>query len=291
MVPIPRTPRRRGPRDRPARPSRGGTRALGTNWCRPASPADRQPACRQGAIAQVMLDHGVAEQPGLGWAAAARGWCRPGRRRVSCQRPSWWQTGQVRRLARRSQRAWVRALVSASRRLGSWRSRCPPSRPVTCGVGWGWQPRTCDRAIMSRFPTVHDVVRSIVLAAQVSGAVHLVASRLAGSAWWNDRENDRDRSRSTRSVAWCSASIWSAPDGSGLLRSDASSIWSDPDRSRRIVWMINGMIKCALDDRRLLELPCPRRSAMVAARLASSIRARKGARHGGRPGRARSPAA
>jgi hypothetical protein len=35
------------------------------------------------------------------------------------------------------------------------------------------------------------VVRSTVLAGQVGGAVHLVASRLAGSAWWNDRENDR----------------------------------------------------------------------------------------------------
>jgi hypothetical protein len=46
-----------------------------------------------------------------------------------------------------------------------------------------------------------------------------------------------------RSVAWCSASIWSAPDRSGLLTSDGSSIWSDPEGSRRIVWMINRMIK------------------------------------------------
>jgi hypothetical protein len=46
-----------------------------------------------------------------------------------------------------------------------------------------------------------------------------------------------------RSVAWCSASIWSAPAGSGLLTLDGSSIWSDPDGSRRIVWMINRMIK------------------------------------------------
>ena len=48
-----------------------------------------------------------------------------------------------------------------------------------------------------------------------------------------------------RSVAWCSASIWSAPVGSGLLRSEASSMWSDRDGSRRIVWMINRMIKQA----------------------------------------------
>jgi hypothetical protein len=72
-----------------------------------------------------MLDQGVAEQPGLGWAAAARGWCRPGRRRVSCQRPSWWQTGQVRRLARRSQRAWVRALVSRQPQVGQLAIQMP----------------------------------------------------------------------------------------------------------------------------------------------------------------------
>jgi hypothetical protein len=49
--------------------------------------------------------------------------------------------------------------------------------------------------------------------------------------------------RDARSVAWCSASIWSAPDESGPLTLGASSIWSGPDGSRRIVWMINGMIK------------------------------------------------
>jgi hypothetical protein len=45
------------------------------------------------------------------------------------------------------------------------------------------------------------------------------------------------------SVAWCSASIWSAPDGPGLLTLDASSIQTAPDRSHRIVWMIKRMIK------------------------------------------------
>jgi len=47
----------------------------------------------------------------------------------------------------------------------------------------------------------------------------------------------------TRSVAWCSASVWSAPDGSGLLTLDGSSVQTDPDGSRRIVWMIKRMIK------------------------------------------------
>jgi hypothetical protein len=46
-----------------------------------------------------------------------------------------------------------------------------------------------------------------------------------------------------RSVAWCSTSIWSAPDRSGLLRLDASSVQTDPVGSRRIVWMIKRMIK------------------------------------------------
>jgi hypothetical protein len=47
-----------------------------------------------------------------------------------------------------------------------------------------------------------------------------------------------------RSVAWCSASIWWGPDGSGLLRWDGSSVASGLDGSSRIVWMIIGMIKC-----------------------------------------------
>src|SRR4029453_12748977 len=46
-----------------------------------------------------------------------------------------------------------------------------------------------------------------------------------------------------RSVAWCSASIWTDPDRSGLLRLDAPSIQTAPEGSRRIVWMINRMIK------------------------------------------------
>jgi hypothetical protein len=49
--------------------------------------------------------------------------------------------------------------------------------------------------------------------------------------------------QTARSVAWCSASIWSAPDGFALLTLGGPSIWSDREGSRRIVWMINGMIK------------------------------------------------
>jgi hypothetical protein len=41
----------------------------------------------------------------------------------------------------------------------------------------------------------------------------------------------------------CSASAWSAPDGSRLLTLDASSVQTAPDGYRRIVWMINRTIK------------------------------------------------
>jgi hypothetical protein len=50
-------------------------------------------------------------------------------------------------------------------------------------------------------------------------------------------------SPTARSVAWCSASIWSAPDGTGLLTLDGSSIQTDPVGFRQIVWMISRMIK------------------------------------------------
>jgi hypothetical protein len=41
----------------------------------------------------------------------------------------------------------------------------------------------------------------------------------------------------------CSASAWTAPDGSGLLTLDDPSVQTAPDESRPIVWMIIGMIK------------------------------------------------
>src|SRR6266508_1493979 len=41
----------------------------------------------------------------------------------------------------------------------------------------------------------------------------------------------------------CSASIWTATDGSSLLTLDALSVQTAPDGSRRIVWMIKWMIK------------------------------------------------
>ena len=40
----------------------------------------------------------------------------------------------------------------------------------------------------------------------------------------------------------CSASPWSASDGSSLLTLPASSVQTAPDGYRRIVWMIIGMI-------------------------------------------------
>ena len=53
----------------------------------------------------------------------------------------------------------------------------------------------------------------------------------------------RSQSSAFRLRVGCSASTWTAPDGSSLLTLDASSVQTAPDGSRRIVWMINGMIK------------------------------------------------
>jgi hypothetical protein len=57
------------------------------------------------------------------------------------------------------------------------------------------------------------------------------------------------RTPTAGSVAWCSTSDWSPPVGSGLLTSDASSIASDPDWSRQIVWLIKRMINDPPTDR------------------------------------------
>jgi hypothetical protein len=76
------------------------------------------------------------------------------------------------------------------------------------------------------------------------------AAKPSTAACMSGRQRDRKvRHRPTppwpdrQIVAWCSVSIWSAPDGSGLLILGASSVASGPDGSRRIVWRINRMIK------------------------------------------------
>ena len=56
----------------------------------------------------------------------------------------------------------------------------------------------------------------------------------------------------------CSASIWSAPVGSGLLTLAASSVWTAPVGSRRIVWMIIGMIKAHPTQNRMVRRPASR---------------------------------
>jgi hypothetical protein len=43
----------------------------------------------------------------------------------------------------------------------------------------------------------------------------------------------------------CSASDWTAPDGSSLLTLDGPSVQTAPDGYRRIVWMIIGMISAS----------------------------------------------
>ena len=59
----------------------------------------------------------------------------------------------------------------------------------------------------------------------------------------------------TRSVAWWSASIWSAPDRSSLLTLDGSSVQTALDGFRRIVWMIKAMINCRPIESRMAGRP------------------------------------
>jgi hypothetical protein len=75
----------------------------------------------------------------------------------------------------------------------------------------------------------------------------------------------------------CSASTWTAPDGSRLLTLDAASVQGAPDGSRRIVWMIIGMIKghrqeigCQDDPLKALRLTCRVEPTAVAAEASDS---------------------
>jgi hypothetical protein len=93
----------------------------------------------------------------------------------------------------------------------------------------------------------------------------------------------------------CSESTWSAPDGSSLLTSDASSVQTAPDGYRPIVWMIIGMIKAHLMKNRMarratrgnqphvrgLDEVCQFRAGL--AGLIGVGRVRPRARTGGRP--------
>jgi hypothetical protein len=66
----------------------------------------------------------------------------------------------------------------------------------------------------------------------------------------------------------CSASTWTAPDGSSLLTLPGSSVQTAPDGSRRIVWMIKWMIKAHPTKNRM-----PRRLTPPQARSAVTTRA------------------
>jgi len=75
--------------------------------------------------------------------------------------------------------------------------------------------------------------------------------------------------QTARSVAWGSTSIWSDPDGSGLLMLSASSIQTEPDGTRRIVWMIKQGRRFDQSSRiehRMWRLaPCPRTACAARA--------------------------
>jgi hypothetical protein len=50
------------------------------------------------------------------------------------------------------------------------------SRPLTWAFGWGWQARTCDRAIMSRFPVVPQIAASVILTGQGGMTARMTAA-------------------------------------------------------------------------------------------------------------------
>jgi hypothetical protein len=90
---------------------------------------------------------------------------------------------------------------------------------------------------------VHAVRLSAVCAAQVRCQIQ---GDRQSPVWYWLVDCHADCHGSRLAISWpvaCSASIWSAPDGSGLLTLDGSSVQTDPDQSRRVVWMINRMIK------------------------------------------------
>jgi hypothetical protein len=67
----------------------------------------------------------------------------------------------------------------------------------------------------------------------------------------------------------CSASTWTAPDGSSLLTLDAPSVQTAPEGSRRIVWMIIGMIKAHPTKNRMPSHAGPERQGSERPRAAA----------------------
>jgi hypothetical protein len=93
----------------------------------------------------------------------------------------------------------------------------------------------------------HGVASPPGLSALLASAAAYTAVKLAGagyllycSDWSSGGLSAPLPPEPIRSVAWCFASIWSAPEGSGLLTLEASSVQTAPDGYRRIVWMTNG---------------------------------------------------
>jgi hypothetical protein len=84
-----------------------------------------------------------------------------------------------------------------------------------------------------------------VAAVTAKTVTHTLRALAQPSPWNQQVRREGFEPPTARSVAWCSASIWMAPDGSGLLTLEASSVQTDPVGSSRIIWMIKRIIKPA----------------------------------------------
>ena len=234
-----------------------------------AGPKQRTPAGQPSPVALATVSAADSSRPGTrSWFSEAAADRDAGGGRYRSTRTAGWPRGRARRRpaaaglrgnpqspsrARCERPDALRACSSVpSTRTGRRGRRTPRSghsdsgracRHRSFGPPGDVERRNCGRVIRTR--------RSQSRWTAGSGTVHRhrthdrAAGRTTQHQYRRSQSGGSYRARSLiiRSVAWCSTSIWSAPDGSGLLRLDRSSIQTDPDGSSWIVWMIKRMIK------------------------------------------------
>jgi hypothetical protein len=194
-------------------------------------------------------------RPRRGSAVAGGSWT-VGRRRPPCPRPAQGAAAVSATESGRPTSTWPQSRTHGGHCRGArfrgrpW-FRARSAQPADIGV------QLCDRGRSLRTPATRKQP-ALWTSATAAWARGHCGSGLLDSRQWNrplplacpagngTARCDIGQHRhgpTARSVAWCSASNWSASDGSALLTLGASSVPSDRERSHRIVWVINGMIK------------------------------------------------